>query len=318
MRKLLLGLLAAVVTGSCSSSSSLDLIPPDLRIREGEDAGRIVPVCSALEVGGIPVPLRPAGFVLVLVVLMLELKDKLLARDELEVGRAVQLALLPDRNPSVPGWDIWLYTRPANDVGGDLVDYLWITRQRLGMALGDVSGKGLGAALLMAKLQATIRALATDFPSLEELGRRLNAIFCRDQVPGRFATMVYLELGDASGAVRILNAGHPPPVLAGKGGIRVLDPVAPPLGILGDASYTEQGLVMDPGDLLVIFSDGVTEAANAAGDMFGEDRVNELVSGVSDLAAGVAGKRIVSRVEMFVGDERLGDDLSLIVIKRTG
>jgi hypothetical protein len=98
------------------------------------------------------------GFLLILVILMLELRDKLLARNELEVGRAVQLALLPDDLPRVPGWDIWLYTRSANEVGGDLVDYLPIQDDRLGLALGDVSGKGLGAALLMAKLQATLRA----------------------------------------------------------------------------------------------------------------------------------------------------------------
>src|SRR5512138_3275825 len=94
-------------------------------------------------------------------VLMLELKDKLLARSELEAGRTVQLALMPDRPPVVPGWDIWLYSRSANDVGGDLVDYLQIDPQRLGVMLGDVAGKGLPAALLMAKLQATLRALVS-------------------------------------------------------------------------------------------------------------------------------------------------------------
>jgi hypothetical protein len=115
-----------------------------------------------------------------LLILMLELKDKLLARSELEAGRVVQLALMPTRAPSIPGWDIWLFTRSANDVGGDLVDYLQIDPRRLGVALGDVAGKGLPAALLMAKLQATLRALASEYASLGELGRRVNRIVHRD------------------------------------------------------------------------------------------------------------------------------------------
>ena len=100
------------------------------------------------------------GLIILILVLALELKDKLLARDELETGRKVQIALMPERNPVIDGWDVWLFTRPANEVGGDLVDYIWLDHQRLGITLGDVAGKGLGAALLMAKLQATLRALA--------------------------------------------------------------------------------------------------------------------------------------------------------------
>ena len=261
--------------------------------------------------------LNPIGFLLVLLILMLELKDKLLARDELEVGRAVQLALLPDSNPVVPGWDIWLYMRPANDVGGDLVDYLWVDDRRLGLALGDVSGKGLGAALLMAKLQATLRALATEFVSLKDLGGRVNAIFCRDQVPGRFATMVYLELGEGSREVRVLNAGHPPPVLAQTGSTITLDPVALPLGLLDDAEYAEQKVELSMGDLLVIYSDGVTEAEDTAGEMFGEGKVNTLLGQLRELPSERVGKRLIDEVEKFSVRERLADDLSLIVIKRT-
>jgi hypothetical protein len=114
------------------------------------------------------------SFALVLLILMLELKDKLLARDELEVGRAVQLSLLPAENPSLEGWDIWLFTRPANDVGGDLVDYLPLEGGRLAVFLGDVAGKGLGAALLMAKLQSTLRALAPEGGDLPMLGARVR------------------------------------------------------------------------------------------------------------------------------------------------
>ena len=100
------------------------------------------------------------GIAILLFILMLELKDKLLAREELEAGRAVQRALMPDSGPTIPGWDVSLFTRSANDVGGDLVDYVPLDDQRNGLVLGDVAGKGLPAALLMAKLQSTLRALA--------------------------------------------------------------------------------------------------------------------------------------------------------------
>jgi phosphoserine phosphatase RsbU/P len=126
------------------------------------------------------------GIVTLLLILMLELKDKLVARSELEAGRSVQRALMPDQSPKVPGWDVWLFTRSANDVGGDLVDYMPVDNQRFGIALGDVAGKGLPAALLMAKLQATLRALAVEETSLVTLGQKTNRILCRDGLPNRF------------------------------------------------------------------------------------------------------------------------------------
>jgi sigma-B regulation protein RsbU (phosphoserine phosphatase) len=261
---------------------------------------------------------RGIGFLLVLVVLMLELKDKLMAHGELAVGRAVQLALLPDRNPELSGWDAWLYTRPANDVGGDLVDYLPLEGKGVGLALGDVSGKGRGAALLRAKLQATVRALATETPILSELGSRLNAIFCRDQVSGRFATLVYLEVLPDRGSVRVLNAGHMPPLIVTDASVESLEPVAPPLGILPDARYEEQVLAGEPGSLLLVYSDGVTEARDRSGAFFGEDRLQDLLPRLRGMTAQAAGRRIVDVVESFVGEERLSDDLSLIVLKRLG
>jgi sigma-B regulation protein RsbU (phosphoserine phosphatase) len=123
------------------------------------------------------------SIILIVIVLMLELKDKLIARNELVAGRAVQLALMPPESPAVPGWDVWLYTEPANDVGGDLVDHLQIDAQHHGIALGDVAGKALPAALLMVKLQATLRALVPLFPALDSLGSGLNRILHRDGLP---------------------------------------------------------------------------------------------------------------------------------------
>ncbi|MFQ5626458.1 MAG: SpoIIE family protein phosphatase, partial [Methyloligellaceae bacterium] len=140
-------------------------------------------------------------------------QDKLLARDEIEVARQVQLARFPQEQPRLPGWAVWSYTRPANDVGGDLVDYIELDSGRLGVALGDVAGKGLGAALLTAKLQATLRALVPECRTLDELGGRLNTILHRDGLDNRYATLFYLELAHEGGHVRFLNAGHNPAIV---------------------------------------------------------------------------------------------------------
>ena len=268
------------------------------------------------DAANIGVDLTFLGFVILLIVLMLELKDKLLARNELETGRAVQIALLPREHPRMPGWDIWMFTRPANEVGGDLVDHLAVGDGQVGLVLGDVAGKGLGAALLMAKLQATVRALATEAYSMAELGRRLNAIFCRDQVGDRYATLVYLAVTPDSGALRILNAGHPPPVALRERGLEELPPVAPALGMLPGTKFTEQAAHLEPGDILLVYSDGVTEAQNPAGEFFGDERLHGLLAGLRPLSAAEAGDRLRQEVERFVGEGQLGDDLSLILLKR--
>ena len=254
--------------------------------------------------------------VVLLVILMLELKDKLLARDELAVGRAVQLALMPTSNPEVAGWDIWLFTRPANDVGGDLVDYMELKDGQVGIALGDVSGKGLGAALLMAKLQSTLRAFADDCEGLPRLGSQVNRILCRDGLPGRFATLLFLALGPDSGQVRVMNAGHMPPVVLREDGLETLPPVAPVLGILDQAQFSEQSLALAPGDLLLVYSDGLTEAMNERNEFFGEERLYGLLPPLRDHSPMHVGERLLKEVSRFVGEEHTNDDLSLIVIKR--
>jgi hypothetical protein len=253
---------------------------------------------------------------ILLLILTLELKDKLLAQDELAIGRAVQRALLPTRNPEVPGWSVWILTRPANEVGGDLVDYLPVGENRMGLSLGDVAGKGLGAALLMAKLQATLRALAPICTSLSELGSQVNAIVHRDGLPNRFATLVYMEIMPNSGKARILNAGHPPPLALKKSGIEELPAVALPLGIQPDTSYTEQHIELVPGESLVVYSDGITDALNPQGECFGEERLRKLLAEIQALPAAELGPRLVAGVDRFVGEAKPSDDLSIIVLTR--
>jgi len=256
------------------------------------------------------------GFLILLLILMLELKDKLLAHGELATGRDVQSALMPDRNPSLSGWEIWLFSRPANEVGGDLVDYLMVNENRLGVALGDVAGKGLGAALLMAKLQSTLRALAPNFTSLSELGAHINAILCRDGLPERFASLIYLELKPDSGLVRVLNAGHLPPIALQGNTFKQMPLGSIVLGIMPGSTYNEQLIELHPGDLLLVYSDGLTEASNEQGDFFEEQRLLELLPKLQGLSAEAAGERLLAEVEQFVGDAPYSDDLSLVLLKR--
>jgi sigma-B regulation protein RsbU (phosphoserine phosphatase) len=251
-----------------------------------------------------------------LLILMFELKDKLLARSELEAGRAVQLALMPNRAPSLPGWDIWLFTRSANDVGGDLVDYLQIDPRRLGVALGDVAGKGLPAALLMAKLQATLRALASECASLGELGRRVNRIVNRDGLSNRFATLVYLELAPDSGRVRLVNAGHMPPLLLKSRSVEELPRGSIALGIVPDADFVEQQVELRAGEMLLVYSDGVTDAMNRAGEFFGDERLRATLAAAGASTAERAGQSVLAAADAFTGDARVFDDLSLVVLKR--
>jgi len=255
---------------------------------------------------------------IVIVVLMLELKDKLIARNELVAGRAVQLALMPPESPAVPGWDIWLYTEPANDVGGDLVDHLEFNEGQHGIALGDVAGKALPAALLMVKLQATLRSLVPLFPALDTLGGAVNRILCRDGLPNRFATLVYLVLTSDSGRVRYMNAGHLPPQVIRGASVEDLPGGSIALGFVPEAGFIERAVELSEGDLLVVVSDGVVEAMNAAGDFFGDERLRAAIASAQGGAAKDLGRSILTALEVFIGDMRPHDDVSVVVVRRKG
>jgi sigma-B regulation protein RsbU (phosphoserine phosphatase) len=209
-----------------------------------------------------------------------------------------------------------LYTRPANDVGGDLVDYLRIDGERACIVLGDVAGKGLPAALLMAKLQATIRALAPEFGSLAEIGARVNTILVRDGLPNRFATMVYLELRPGTGNVRVLNAGHMPPLVVRGDEMTELPRGSLALGLLPEATFEEQCVNLLDGDTLLVYSDGATEAMNPEGDFFGDERLRALLPTTSHLPVAELGASLVTAVRNFVGSARPHDDISFIVLRR--
>ena len=256
------------------------------------------------------------GALFLLVVLMLELKDKLLAKDEIQVARQVQLALLPRTHPELPGWSLWSYSRPANDVGGDLVDYLDLDGFRHGVLLGDVAGKGLGAALLSSKLQATLRALVPQALSLEDLCTQVNTIFYRDGLPNRYATLFYAELQYDSGSVRYVNAGHNPALAIRRDSVERLGASGLPLGMLEGSGYEEASLNLDPGEMLFIYSDGVTEAENIDSEEFGIERLEALTPQLRKLDPESAGHLVLTEIDLFLDGLRPADDLSMVIVKR--
>ncbi|MCX6538574.1 MAG: PP2C family protein-serine/threonine phosphatase [Acidobacteria bacterium] len=266
--------------------------------------------------GGASIDTPVLGAGLLLLLLMLELKDKLVARHELAAGRAVQRALMPEGNPTVAGWDVWLYTMPANDVGGDLVDHLEVEPGRHALALADVAGKALPAALLMAKVQSTLRALATVATSLTDLASRVNAILCRDGLPNRFVTLVYLDVHADSGRITLVNAGHMPPIVVTPAGFHDLPRGNMAMGLMPRTSFEEQQVELQPGEMLVVYSDGLTDAMNASGDFYGDERLRALMPGLSALTAADAGARLLSSVNAFINNARPYDDISLVILKR--
>jgi len=256
------------------------------------------------------------GGVALLAVLMLELKDKLLLRRELEGGHAVQRAMRPPTSPKVPGWEVWLFTRSANEVGGDLLDFLALDERRYGIVLGDVAGKGLSAALLGVKLQATLQAFARESPTLGLVAERLNSLFCQDGPSSYFASLVFLEFSPENGIVRAVNAGHLPPLLVRSESIDTLPRGGAALGILKNAEYPQQEISMVRGDQLVLISDGVTEAENDAGEQYGEDHLKEYLFRSRATHTSELGEGLVRAVEHHMGNARQKDDITIAVLKR--
>lgn len=256
------------------------------------------------------------GGLLIFFVLVLELKDKLLAVEELIAGRKIQKALMPEESPRLDGWDIFLFTTSANEVSGDLVDYLKINENKIVITLADVAGKGLSAALVTAKLQATIRAYAETSQVPSDLSMKTNKIFHRDSLPNLFASMVYLEISEKTNNIIFSNAGHLPPIKLDENGPAQLEKGDVALGILGNASYKNFNITLNQGEVFIIYSDGITEAQNEAGQFFGMERLLNLLKGSSSLDPSVLGHKIVNTIELFRGQAKVSDDISLVILKK--
>lgn len=243
---------------------------------------------------------------------------------ELAVAREIQERLLPHVMPSVPGFEISGTSLPSQQVGGDYFDFLDLEDGRLGIAIADVSGKGIPAALLMANLQAILRGQAEESGDVSAVLARVNGFLVRSTDPHMFVTFFYGILDRAKAVFLSSNAGHNPPLLLrADGRTERLSAGGLLLGFLAVQDYAQQETELRPGDIVVLFTDGITEAsAPGAPDrpdrFFGEERLIEVVRGNAGRAAGEIQTAILDAVAAHTAGAPQGDDITLVIIKRRG
>ncbi len=246
-------------------------------------------------------------------------KEQALIRlqEEMRLANDIQVNLLPKENPKIPGYEIAGKSIPAKDVGGDYYDFIKIKDDHLALCLGDISGKGIPAALLMANLQASLR------------GQTLMGIECKDCVSftnnllfnstdsNKYATLFYSVLHSMENKITFCNAGHNEPILIDKSGnVTRLKEGGMIVGILPDVTYEDKIINFPPGSLLVIYSDGITEAMNISEEEFGEERLIKFLKENKMLPASDLVDSVIKSVKDFAGNVEQMDDMTLVVLKK--
>jgi sigma-B regulation protein RsbU (phosphoserine phosphatase) len=255
-----------------------------------------------------------------LLLLSLELADKVAMKRDLEIAREIQSWLVPSQAPEVAGADIAFATRPQNSVAGDYYDAFYPdpeNHERLVVVIADVAGKSVPAALLMATLQASLRTIAGEGAPVAELVTRLNRYASAYSLDGRrFTTAVVCEYEPASRRLTYVNAGHNAPILRrANGALEKLETGGLPLGIKVDATYETASLELRPGDALIFFTDGVIEAFNASGEEFGNERWLATIRGLPDWSGHLCLRYLMERVDQFVAGTRQADDITCLVFR---
>ena len=277
---------------------------------------------KAGDVTVITLPLQFYGGALLFILLMLEVADRVVMKRDLEIARDIQQWLLPATPPPVRGLHIAFTARPANTVAGDFYDVfarpaMDSAEPRFLLAVADVAGKSIPAALLMATFQASLKTLSETSCSLADLVRGMNHYACTNSQSGlRFTTAFLAEFDQASRVLTYSNAGHNAPILRrSSGAIERLANGGLPLGMWADKSYEEGKLILQPGDWLVIFTDGLVEAVNGLGEEYGEQRMlNVLQAGVTATPDELL-RRMMSDLDEFVGPTPQHDDVTCMLVK---
>lgn len=235
---------------------------------------------------------------------------------EMSIARDIQTALLPTTFPDLPGWDIFGFSIPAMQVGGDCFDVIPLDDGRMAITIGDVAGKGAPAAILMANLQSAVRALSGSGVPACRLVEQVNRLVHDSTEEGVFITFFFSVLDTRTSEVTYTNAGHNPPcILRADGRRERLDKGGLVLGIMPDTQYEEGRVLLDPGDHMVLYTDGVTEAANQNDEMFGEERLEELLVEYREVGAREMEERVYNSVKDFTAGAAQADDLTMVVVK---
>ncbi len=273
---------------------------------------------------GLPAPAFSDGaltlfiaFVLVNLLVLLEVADRLSLKNDLEVARGIQSAMLPQATYSDSCLEAFGLTRPANTVGGDFYDVLPRPDGRLVVALGDVAGKGSPAALLMALLLAIFRTLLDEGLEGAALATRLNAQVTRHAPPSRFITLFMAACEPCTGRLVYVNAGHMPALVRRRSGeIERLTEGDIALGMFEGSPYTAHETWLQPGETVVLYSDGVTEAENHRGQPFEESGLTQVIRAYADASPRDLAHAVLRLVEAHAQETTLADDVTLLVLKR--
>jgi sigma-B regulation protein RsbU (phosphoserine phosphatase) len=244
-------------------------------------------------------------------------EQQALERD-LDLASRVQDELLPRRNVAHDGWEVAFHYEPAGAVSGDYCD-LVSSPERGGdlfLLLGDVAGKGVAASLQMAGLRAIVRTLVDAGLPLAELADRANRLFCESTLPSHFATLV-LARARPTGEIEFCNAGHPPPLLIRAGGVEKIPATSLPLGMFCTTGYRVVSVRMQPGESLLLYSDGLSEARDPAGREYGQDRVAEIAGRVHGLAPRALIDACMKDLGTFRSNAARADDLTLMAVRRS-
>lgn len=247
-----------------------------------------------------------------------ELREKEAFEREMSLAREVQQELLPEQAPRLEGYDIAYLCRPAAMVGGDTFDFIELPEGRIGITVGDVVGKGVAAALLMASVQALARAIAPREACPARITHILSEALGQGSRPGRLVTLAYVVLEPRSGDLAYSLAGHHPPLVAGPGGVRALEACGLPLGVNAGIPYESGAERLAPGETLVIFTDGLVEApaAKDANLEFGTERVREILAAARVRGARAVLDELLQAYLAHVQDQPAADDMTIVVIER--
>jgi serine phosphatase RsbU (regulator of sigma subunit) len=243
--------------------------------------------------------------------------EKQRIEDQLSVAREVQSGLLPAAPPDLPGYDVAATNLPTWAIGGDYYDYVSLEDGRLGVAVADVSGKGIPAALIMATFRAALRTEMRRRASLAAVASRLNGAVLEFRDTARFVTAVCGVLEADSGHLTYVNCGHNPPLLLrGSGGRETLQRGGPALGLVAGQRFKASTVALEPGDTLVLYTDGVVEPVGANDAEFGVERLEEAVREAAGRPAAHALRAVIDATRAFSGRDQYDDDFTLVVVKR--
>jgi sigma-B regulation protein RsbU (phosphoserine phosphatase) len=238
-------------------------------------------------------------------------------QEDLDLASKIQGAFLPDRTISLDGWEVAHHYEAAGPVSGDYCDLVPAGAAGLYFAVGDVTGKGVAASMLMAQLRASLRTLISLGLPLTQIVERASRAFCESTLPTHFATLACGK-ASADGSVEICNAGHPPPACLRAGDVSWVEPTGLPVGMFADARFGVKSFRLGEGDSLILYTDGLTETRNGAGDDYGRDRLARLIAGKAGLPSREIVAACTSDVAAFRARSTTADDLTIMAIRRTG